>query len=174
MRTAPACAVLACAMGFGFTAHAQDLALSPATAKACSSLAGDIYTHGQGLELLGHIADDFGPRLSGSENYERAAVWAVERFHAMGFKDVRVEPVTLKHGWQRGRAEATLVGQPVRSLHVAAFGWSPPTPAGGLRASVVTLTDSTDAAIEQAQVKGAIVLIDRTVFTGPVAFQNTT
>jgi hypothetical protein len=57
-------------------------------------LAGDIYADGQGLELLGHIADDL-------------------------------------------------------SLHVVAFGWSPPTPSAGLRARVAVLTDSTDAAIAQ-------------------------
>jgi carboxypeptidase Q len=168
-----ACAV-ACAMCFSFCAHAQERVLTPVIAKNCRTLTGDIYANGQSLELLGHIADDFGPRLAGSENYERAAAFAVERFHAMGFKDVRLEPVTLRHGWKRGHAEATLLGAHSRSLHVAAFGWSPPTPSEGLRGRVATLTDSTDAAIDQAQVKGSIVVIDRAVFTGPVAFQNTT
>jgi carboxypeptidase Q len=146
------------AISFAAQLFAADLVLRPVMARNCRALAGDIYANGQSLELLGHIADDFGPRLSGSENYERAAAWAVDRFHALGFKDVRLE--------------ATLIGQQARSLHVAAFGWSPPTPSAGLQARVITLRDSTDAAIEQAQVKGAIVLIDRVVFTGPVAFQN--
>ena len=173
MKSRITCA-LVCAMGLAVTAHSEELVLTPLMARNCRALAGDIYANGQSLELLGHIADDFGPRLSGSENYERAAAWAVDRFHAMGFKDVRLEPVTLHHGWKRGRAEATLIGQQARSLHVAAFGWSPPTPSEGLQARVITLRDDTDAAIEQAEVKGAIVLIDRVVFAGPVAFQNIT
>src|SRR5579862_5031053 len=123
MKSRISCA-LVCAMGLAVTAHSEDLVLTPVMARNCRVLAGDIYANGQSLELLGHIADDFGPRLSGSENYERAAAWAVDRFHAMGFKDVRLEPVTLHHGWKRGRAEAALIGQQARSLHVAAFGWS--------------------------------------------------
>jgi carboxypeptidase Q len=173
MKSRIACA-FACMVGLVLTAQSEELVLTPAMVRNCRALAGDIYANGQSLELLGHIADDFGPRLSGSENYEQAAAWAVDRFHAMGFTDVRLEPVTLHYGWKRGRAEATLIGRQARSLHVAAFGWSPPTPAGGLRARVIALPDSTDVAIERAEVKGAIVLIDRLVFTGPVAFQNTT
>ena len=169
-----AAAVLACAITAAFAVQAEDGVLPPAMVKNCRVLTGDIYANGASLELLGHIADDFGPRLSGSQNYERAVAWAAYRFHAMGIKDVRLEPVVLHHGWQRGHAEATLIGPQPRSLHVAAFGWSPPTAAGGLRAPVTFLTDSTDAAIEQAHVKGTIVLVDRLAFTGPVAFRNST
>jgi hypothetical protein len=124
--------------------------------------------------MLGQIADDLGPRLSGSDNYERAVRWAEERFHAMGLTDVRLEPVVLRHGWQRGNAAATMLGLRSRALHVAAYGWSPPTPQGGLSARVIILPDSTDAAIESAHVKGAIVLIDRAVFIGPSAFRGNT
>ena len=167
-------AILACIVCASAVAGTDNAALSPAIVRNCRILAGDVYASGQSLELLGQIADDLGPRLSGSEGYERAVRWAVEMFHAVGLKDVRLEPVLLRHGWQRGHAQATLLGSSPRTLHVAAYGWSPPTPAGGLVGRVVSLLDDTDAAIEMAQVKGAIVLIDRMVFTGPVAFHEST
>lgn len=167
-------AILACILCASVVTAAEDGTLSPALVKNLRVLAGDVYSSGESLDLLRHIADDLGPRLSGTEDYEHAVSWAVESFHAMGLKDVRLEPVSLRHGWQRGQAQATLLGPRPRVLHVAAYGWSPPTPPGGLKARVVNLLEDTDGAIEMAQVKGAIVLIDRAVFTGPVAFHQST
>ena len=167
-------AILACIVCASVVTGAEDGALSPALVKNLRILAGDVYSSGESLNLLTHIADDLGPRLSGTEDYEHAVSWAAESFHAMGLNDVRLEPVMLRHGWQRGQAQATLLGPRPRVLHVAAYGWSPPTPPGGLKARIVSLLDDTDAAIEMAQVKSAIVLIDRAVFIGPVAFHQST
>ncbi|MBS0374193.1 MAG: M20/M25/M40 family metallo-hydrolase [Proteobacteria bacterium] len=166
-------AALAVAVGFAAAAaSAAALEVTPELAATSRALAGGIVVGGASFETLGELADGIGPRLSGSEGYERAVQWAIERFRRAGVDDVHVEPVTLAHGWQRGSAAATLVAPQRRALHVTAFGWSPPTPAGGLRAPVVALRDITDAAIAEAGVRGAIVLLDRAALTGPTPFQR--
>jgi hypothetical protein len=57
---------------------------------------------------------------TGSEQYQRAVHWAVDQFRAMGIAEVRLEAVVLKHGWQRGPAQARLLGEVPRVLHVYA------------------------------------------------------
>jgi len=154
--------------------RAEPLSLTAEELSAAGTVAGDIYVRGRAFEYVASLSDELGPRLTGSEQFQRAVHWAVDQFHAMGIADVRLEPVVLKHGWQRGTAEARLLGEAPRALHVASYGWSPPTPKRALRGPVVFLEDTTDAAIAAARVRGAIVLVDRASLTGPVAFRHTT
>lgn len=160
-------------MSFGI-ARAEPLHLTSQQLSAAGALAGDIYVRGRAFEFAESLSDELGPRLTGSEQYQRAVHWAVDQFRAMGIVEVRLEPVVLKHGWRRGPAQARLLGEVPRALHVASYGWSPPTPKPALRGPVVFLEDTTDAAIAAARVKDAIVLIDRASLTGPVVFRHTT
>jgi carboxypeptidase Q len=155
-------------------ADAAPLVVTPEIQAASQTLAGTIFAGGQSLEILGELADGIGPRLTGSQNYERAVRWATERFRSFGITDVHLEPLTLPHGWQRGTAAAELLAPFRRTLHVAAYGWSPPTPPKGVSAPVVFLSDITDEAIAAARVRGAIVLVDRTSMTGAVLFRHST
>jgi hypothetical protein len=160
------------AMSFGMV-RAEPLSLTSEELSVAGALAGDVYVRGRAFEFVESLSDDLGPRLTGSEQYQRAVHWAADQFRAMGL-EVRLEPIVLKHGWQRGPAQAKLLGAVPRALHVASYGWSPPTPKPALRGPVVFLEDTTDAAIGAARVKGAIVLIDRASLTGPVVFRHTT
>ena len=155
-------------------ARGAALTIAPDAAANIRSVVGDSYANGRCFEYLEALSDDLGPRLTGTDNYERSVRWAVDTFHAIGIADVRLEAVLLPHGWQRGTAHAQLLGRSSRALHVAAFGWSPPTPKNGVRAPVVLLTDTNDEAVAAAKVGGAIVLIDRAVLIGPVAFHHGT
>ncbi len=141
---------------------------------ATRALLGDIYGRARAFEYLEVLSDELGPRLTGSPQYEQSVRWAVEQFRSMGIAQVRLEPVVLKHGWQRGPARALLLGKTPRVLHVASYGWSPPTPGQALTAPVVFLADTTDEAITAAHVQGALVLIDRASLTGPMVFRHTT
>ena len=155
-------------------AQGAALTIAPDAAANMRTVVGDIYANGRCFEFLQALSDDLGPRLTGTDNYERSVRWAVDTFHAIGIADVRLEPVVLPHGWQRGTARAQLLGRVPRALHVAAFGWSPPTPKNGVRAPLVHLADTTDGAVAAAKVRGAIVLIDRVSLVGPAVFHHGT
>jgi carboxypeptidase Q len=166
----------ACALATGAAFSAPTAAVqpgsSPAAGLSLATLAGEVYANGRSLEYLRELSDELGPRLSGTAGYERAALWAAQQFRLMGIGDVHTEPVRLAHGWERGPAAAQLLGERPRDLHVTSYGWSPATPAGGLKGPVAVLEDTTDAAIEAAHVRGHLVLIDRQAFTGPRAFRH--
>ena len=85
---------------------------------------------GHTMKYLTDLTDKFGPRLTGSANYNAAAQWAAEQFRAMGIKDVRLEPLTIAHTWKRGTGTGRILTPAVRPLHIEALGWSPSTPAG--------------------------------------------
>ena len=154
--------------------RAEPIKLGEQESAAARALVGDIYAGGRALEYLEVLADELGPRLTGSAQYQRSVQWAAEQLRSMGIAQVRLEPVVLKHGWQRGPAQGTLLGKTPRALHVASYGWSPPTPGQALTGPIVFLEDTTDEAIAAAHVQGALVLIDRASLTGPVVFRHTT
>ncbi|HEY6824222.1 MAG TPA: M20/M25/M40 family metallo-hydrolase [Steroidobacteraceae bacterium] len=171
MKLAPITAVLGCLVS---ALQAEPMKLTAEESAATRTLVGDVYAGGRAFEYLEVLSDEFGPRLTGSEQYQRSVQWAAGQLREMGMTQVRLEPVVIKHGWQRGSAQARLLGKTPRTLHVASYGWSPPTPHPALRGPIVFLEDTTDAAIAAARVQGALVLIDRASLTGPVAFRHTT
>ena len=53
-----------------------------------------------GFQRLTYLVDNFGPRLSGSENLENAIDWIVETMKEDGFDKVWKQPVMVPH-WVR-------------------------------------------------------------------------
>jgi carboxypeptidase Q len=124
-------------------------------------LAASIYI-GPGMRTLRELSDGFGGRLSGSPAYNQAAAWAAAKFNSYGIQNVRLEPFTIPNGWLRGTAHGQLLAPVARTLHLESLGWSPSTPAGGIKADVVIVDDvSADNIKAQAdKLKGKIVFLD--------------
>jgi hypothetical protein len=148
---------------------AQALAQSAAALKpsdevrqASARLAGSVLVGGRSMKYLKGLADGFGGRLSGSPAYERSAEWAAGEFRAAGIKDVRLEEWSLENAWQRGDARGRIVAPVERRLNVESLGWSPSTPAGGVRGEVIIVSDVTPEAIkaQAARIKGRVVMLD--------------
>src|SRR5947207_6883929 len=94
-------------------------------------LAGSILVGGRSMQTLQSLTDSFGPRLTGSPTYTGATEWAAAQFRSYGIQNVRLEPFSMMNGWQRGAASARVLAPVERDVHVASFGWFPPTPANG-------------------------------------------
>ncbi|HEV7891615.1 MAG TPA: M20/M25/M40 family metallo-hydrolase [Pyrinomonadaceae bacterium] len=149
---------------------AQASAQTPAARKpsdevrrASAALAGSVLVGGRSWDYLKGLADGFGGRLSGSPAFERSAEWAAEQFRAAGLKDVRLEEWQMDSTWQRGaEARGRIVAPVERRLNVEPLGWSPSTPAGGVRGDVVFVGDITREGIrsQAAQIKGRVVMLD--------------
>jgi hypothetical protein len=125
-------------------------------------LAGEVLVNGRAMEYVRTLSDKFGGRLSGSAAYDRSAEWAAEQFRAAGIKDVRLEPFQLESTWTRGQARARMTAPLERTLHLESLGWSPSTPAGGVRGEIYLLPDLSRDFIkrEAGKIKGRIVLLD--------------
>src|SRR5665811_542838 len=56
--------------------------------------------HSQLMHTLHMLTDRYGPRLTGSPNYEAAANWAVKQLTEWGFQNAHLEPWDFGHpGW---------------------------------------------------------------------------
>lgn len=143
---------------------AQTLAQQPAPEikQAAERIAGAILVGGRSMDYVKGLTDGFGGRLSGSPAYERSAQWAAEQFRAAGVKDVKLEPFTIENGWLRGPARGRIVAPVERALHVESLGWSPSTPAGGVKGEVVLVGDLSPEFFQSKAggLKGRVVLLD--------------
>lgn len=88
------------------------------------------------MQHLQHLTQEIGPRLTGSEHYDRAAQWCLEQFRSYGL-DARLEtwgefPVRFDRGVQRGRQLAP----ETRELKFLTRAWSRGTQ-GPVRARAV-------------------------------------
>jgi hypothetical protein len=105
------------------------------------------------------LADQFGPRMTGSPALERAIVWAHDAFVADGQQNVALDPVHVPI-WQRGKESADIVTPAPRRLAVLGLGGSVGTPPGGLTAEVVVVKSFDELARLGSSVSGKIVLFD--------------
>ncbi len=108
-------------------------------------------------ELLRSLTSQVGPRSAGSPGDARAVAWALEHLRALGFQNVHAEPVTVPH-WIRGDCRVeTLAPWPQRLL-AEALGGSVSTPAEGIEAEVVAVTNLEEMALgDSTRFAGRIV-----------------
>lgn len=112
----------------------------------------------EGYGKLAYLCDRIGNRLSGSEALQRAVSWSEEQMKRDGLSNVRVIPVKVPH-WVRGSESARLVAPENKPLHMLGLGMSVGTPAGGITADVVVVSDFNELTrLGQQGVRGKIVL----------------
>ncbi|MEO6874377.1 MAG: M28 family peptidase, partial [Opitutaceae bacterium] len=77
-----------------------------------------------GTEFLTHLCDDFGARMTGSENNNKALERTVGELKKLGVR-VRLEKFTMP-GWVRGDDEAVMTAPVKRKLRVASLSYTQP------------------------------------------------
>src|ERR1041384_7763247 len=111
-----------------------------------------------GYEKLAYLCDRIGNRLSGSASLERAVKWSEETMKKDGLSNVRLIPVKVPH-WVRGTESARLIAPENKALHILGIGMSVGTPAGGITADVVAVSDFTELTqLGRERVQGKIVV----------------
>ncbi|MCM2310619.1 MAG: M20/M25/M40 family metallo-hydrolase [Steroidobacteraceae bacterium] len=137
----------------GKTAAAlSDSALAEARALRQRALADDT-----AYELTRSLTTEVGPRLAGSPGDARAVAWAVAKLQALGFSNVRAEPVTVPR-WIRGEARAEITTPWPQVLAVVALGGSVGTPAEGIEAEIVPVSTLDDLKAQpRERIAGRIV-----------------
>ncbi len=125
-----------------------------------SSLQSDALTSHHAFDFVQGLCDTVGPRLAGSPGDKAAVAWAVRTMQGMGLANVHVEPVKVTH-WERGDAQAEILGGSPRRMLVAALGGSVATPAGGITAGVVEAANVKELeGLGVDAVRGKIVFLD--------------
>ena len=157
------------------TAPSPAATLDAATMQAVVRLGGQLMLAGKAYEYDRVLADDIGPRLTGSPNYVKAAEWSTNEFKRLGLSNAHREGWEIAATWEPETfATARILSPHVQRLHLESDGWSASTPAGGVRGNVYHLKKLSPDGVkaEAAQIKDAIVLIDRESIAsaGPLLF----
>ncbi len=117
----------------------------------------------QAAETLFWLTDRYGPRLTGSKEFEEAGDWAVKKLQSYGVQNVRKERFPFGRGWSLKAFHATMVEPRVMPIIAAVKAWTPGT-AGTIAAEVVRvdISNEDDAAKYRGRLRGKIVLTQPT------------
>ena len=114
---------------------------------------------------VAHLANNIGPRLTGSAQAQKAVEYVAAELKALGL-EVQLEKVTVPH-WVRGDETAALIEYPgqaegtTQKIVLTALGGSVATPAEGITAPVVFARDFDELqSFGRAKVEGKIVVFD--------------
>jgi hypothetical protein len=118
-----------------------------------------------GFEIVEHLCDRVGPRLSGSPNLDQAIRFTSERLRSFDLDRVWTEPVSVPH-WERGAFEAAITAPVSFPMVGLALGGSVPTPAGGVEAEVIEASTFEELTAKGEAVRGKIVLWNRRMAVG--------
>lgn len=142
---------------------AANAGVDAATRQALVKLGGQLMLAGKAYDYDRELADDLGPRLTGSDNYRKAAQWAAGEFKRLGLADVHEDPWEISDTWEpEVWATGRIVSPREMRLHLESDGWSTSTPKNGVKGNVFYLKAFKEDQIkaDAAQIKGAIVLLD--------------
>ena len=135
-----------------------------------SRLRDEEFVHGQLMDIMGHLTDDIGPRLTGSPNMKKANEWTRDEFTAWGLTNAHLEAWgTFGRGWAYQLCEVRMVEPDTMQFLALPEAWTPGTN-GPIQAEAIQLTATTSADLEKYKGKlgGKIVLIGDARIPDPI------
>ncbi len=115
----------------------------------------------QVMEILSYLSDVYGPRLTGSPGYNRAADWARGKLASWGLENTHFEAWgPFGRGWSLKRFSAHVVEPQIFPLIAFPLAWSPGTN-GTITGEAIYLDAKTDSALQtfRGKLKGKFVLL---------------
>jgi hypothetical protein len=115
------------------------------------------------METLSWISDVYGPRLTGSDNYRKAAEWARDRMTRWGLADAHLEAWgDFGPAWSVERFSVEMVAPTYDRIVAYPSAWTPST-SGTVRGTPVRVDISSPADFDRYRgtLKGAIVMLGK-------------
>lgn len=141
-----ACIVLS-AIVASLPLHAAGAKLDKRTLANAATLAAAAAQDTGAYAIVESLTTEIGPRLGGSPAYDRATKWAQEKFKALGYDRVYLEPVSFPT-WERRHESAEVIAPYPQRLIITTLGGSVGTGGKPLEAEVVEF--ATLAALKDA------------------------
>jgi len=157
-------------------APAAEPAAPPVTAPAIpdlefiTRLREEEFAHGQVMDIMSHLTDDIGPRLTGSPNMKKANEWTRDQLTKWGLVNAHLEPWgTFGRGWAYQRCEVRMVSPDYMQFLALPEAWTPGTN-GPVTGEVVHLVATTSADLDKykGQLAGKIVLLGEARVPDPI------
>lgn len=117
------------------------------------------FKRSQVMETMFWLTDRYGPRLTGSKEFEEAGDWAVKQLQSWGVENVRKERFAFGRGWSLVKFHAQMLEPRVMPIIGLPKAWSTGTK-GMFTADVVRpqITNAQDAEQWRGKLRGKIVL----------------
>ena len=111
--------------------------------------------------LLDHLSNKIGHRLSGSEGASKAIEWTEKIMNGYGFDKVYKQDLFVPN-WKRGDKEIARIIDSNEDLSVLALGMSVATPKNGIRAKIIEVQGLEDLeSLGRENIEGKIVFFNR-------------
>src|SRR5438270_2212168 len=147
------------------TPTATPIVFSPQTLADLKRLQQAALSSDYAYRQVAHLANNIGPRLTGSAQAAKAVEYVANELKAIGC-EVQLEKVTVPH-WVRGEETAALIQFPgqaentTQRVVLTALGGSVATPAEGITASVAVARNFDELqSLGHDKIAGKIVLFD--------------
>lgn len=114
------------------------------------------------MEIMEHLTEEIGPRLSGSPAMKAANDWTRDQLEAWGLENARVEAWgEFGRGWSYSRAAAHLITPREMALVILPIAWTPGTD-GPVRGEIMRVKIESEDDFEEYEGKlaGKILLLD--------------
>jgi hypothetical protein len=117
-------------------------------------------SHSQAMANASELMDGIGPRLTNSENFDRAADWALAKFSAYGLSNVHKESYPFGFNWNLDGWSARMVEPRPIVMRAMPVAWTPAT-GGTLTAPVILAPMSKKEHFEKwrGKLAGKIVMV---------------
>ncbi|WP_095011443.1 M20/M25/M40 family metallo-hydrolase [Tsuneonella mangrovi] len=118
-------------------------------------------SHSQAMANASQLMDGIGPRLTNSENFDKAAAWALAKFEAYGLTNVHKESYPFGVNWNLDSWNATMIAPRMKVMTSQPVAWTPATE-GTVSAPVILAPMAKEADFERwrGKLKGKIVMVN--------------
>jgi len=143
----------------GGSAASRQAAGERVDAPAIAKIRDEALNRSQVMDTAFWLTDRYGPRLTGSPEFEEAGDWVMGRLRGWGAMNVHKERFSSGRGWSLVRFHATMTEPRVMPLIGVPQAWTP-----GVKGTVVAdvirpvITTAVDAARYRGALRGKIVL----------------
>jgi len=116
----------------------------------------------QVMSILEHLADEIGPRLTGSPQMKEANEWTRQQLADWGLEDARLEGYEFGRGWSFSRASVHMLSPRQMPLLALPVAWTPGTGKKGVRgeAEKVEIESEKDFDKYRGKLAGKILFFD--------------
>jgi carboxypeptidase Q len=136
-------------------------AQEPVDLDALTRIRDEGFRHSQVMEIVRHLTEEIGPRLTGSPQAKEANEWTRKEFASWGLANAHLEPYDFGRGWTFSGASLTLLRPQREPLHAAPKGYTAGTN-GPVHGPLMAVKISSEKDFDQYRGKlaGKVLLLD--------------
>ena len=133
---------------------------NPLDTATINRIRGEAIANSQAMETHWWLSEVFGPRATGTPQYQQGADWVMKKFSEWGLQNIHIERFPFGQGWTIERFSAHLIAPQTAPL-IGQPRWYSPSTSGPVTSDVVRVQATTEADFEKykGQLQGKIVVL---------------